>query len=110
MKTSPEEKSRISCACKNLIIDLVNLIIFELLLHLNPRMFLDEFLIKYLYYLYRYLSEFIRLIRILQLLDETKRLLLVQQERPSVREAFYDIAAEKQTLEGYKLSEQIDIN
>lgn len=46
MKTSPEEKSRISCACKNLIIDLVNLIIFELLLHLNPRMFLDEFLIK----------------------------------------------------------------
>ena len=34
-------------------------------------------------------------------MDETKRLLLVQQERPSVREAFYDIAAEKQTLEGY---------
>jgi len=50
---------------------------------------------------YEYLSEFIRLSRILQFSDETKRLLLIQQVRPSVREAFYDLAAEKQTLEGY---------
>ncbi|KAG4081563.1 hypothetical protein H8356DRAFT_1320092 [Neocallimastix lanati (nom. inval.)] len=50
---------------------------------------------------YEYLSEFNRLSRILQLTDETKRLLLVQQVRPSVREAFYDLPAEKQTLEDY---------
>ena len=50
---------------------------------------------------YEYLSEFNRLSRILQLSDETKRLLLVQQVRPSVREAFYDLPAEKQTLENY---------
>ena len=50
---------------------------------------------------YEYLAEFNRLSRILQLLDDTKRLLLVQQVRPSVREAFYDLAAEKQTLEDY---------
>jgi len=50
---------------------------------------------------YEYLSEFNRLSRILQLSDETKRLLLVQQVRPSVREAFYDLPAEKQTLEDY---------
>ena len=50
---------------------------------------------------YEYLSEFNRLSRILQLSDKTKRLLLVQQVRPSVREAFYDLAAEKQTLEDY---------
>ncbi|ORY10374.1 hypothetical protein LY90DRAFT_518706 [Neocallimastix californiae] len=49
---------------------------------------------------YEYLSEFNRLSRILQLMDETKRLLLVQV-RPSVREAFYDLPAEKQTLEDY---------
>jgi len=50
---------------------------------------------------YEYLSEFNRLDRILQLTDETKRLLLGQQVRPSVREAFYDLPAEKQTLEDY---------
>ena len=50
---------------------------------------------------YEYLSEFNRLSRILQLTDETRRLLLVQQVRPSVREAFYDLPVEKQTLEDY---------
>jgi len=50
---------------------------------------------------YEYLSEFNRLSRILQLSDETKQLLLVQQVRPSVREAFYDLAAENQILEDY---------
>ena len=50
---------------------------------------------------YEYLAEFNRFSRILQLSDETRRLLLVQQVRPSVREAFYDLAAEKQTLEDY---------
>jgi len=39
---------------------------------------------------YEYLSEFNRLGRLLQLSDETKQLLLVQQVRPSVREAFSD--------------------
>ncbi|KAG4101390.1 hypothetical protein H8356DRAFT_932983 [Neocallimastix lanati (nom. inval.)] len=33
--------------------------------------------------------------------DETKKLMLVQQVRPSVREAFYDLLVEKQTLEDY---------
>ena len=50
---------------------------------------------------YEYLSEFNRLSRILQLTDSTKRLVLMQQVRPSIREEFYDLPAEKQTLEGY---------
>jgi len=45
---------------------------------------------------YEYLSEFNRLSRIMQLLEKTKHLLLVQQVKPSVREAFYDLADEKQ--------------
>ena len=50
---------------------------------------------------YEYLLEFNRLSRILQLNETTRRLLLLQQIRPSIREAFYDLPVEKQSLEGY---------
>ncbi|KAG4094851.1 hypothetical protein H8356DRAFT_997862, partial [Neocallimastix lanati (nom. inval.)] len=49
----------------------------------------------------RLLKEFKSERTLEELTDETKRLLLVQQVRPSVREAFYDLPAEKQTLEDY---------
>ncbi|KAG4083478.1 hypothetical protein H8356DRAFT_1017464, partial [Neocallimastix lanati (nom. inval.)] len=49
----------------------------------------------------RLLKEFTSERTLEELTDETKRLLLVQQVRPSVREAFYDLPAEKQTLEDY---------
>ena len=50
---------------------------------------------------YEYLASFNRLSRILQLTDETKKLLLMQQVRPSVREEMYNLPQDRQTLDDY---------
>ena len=50
---------------------------------------------------YEYLSEFNRYSRILGLDDNTKKLIMLQQVRPSIAELFYELPEEKQTLEGF---------
>ncbi|OUM56243.1 hypothetical protein PIROE2DRAFT_19228 [Piromyces sp. E2] len=50
---------------------------------------------------YEYLSEFNKYSRILNLSEETKKLVLSWQVKPSIREAFYDLPREERTLEGY---------
>ena len=50
---------------------------------------------------YEYLAEFNRLSRILQLPDTTRKLLMVQQVRPSIRERFYDLPPERTELQDY---------
>ncbi|OUM61907.1 hypothetical protein PIROE2DRAFT_11975 [Piromyces sp. E2] len=50
---------------------------------------------------YEYLSEFNKYRRILNLSEETKKLVMSWQVKPSIREAFYDLPREERTLEGY---------
>lgn len=45
-KTDSKDKDRIGCDCKNLVINYINLVIFEILINLDSELFKNKFIVK----------------------------------------------------------------